>query len=369
MKSIYLSALAVFGIISVLVVLAVHIEPPLDSEYEFVQPAGQQPYPVISNRFRAEKIPGASALFFEWQDHQGESYSINFSLPDADVLASDKEFGYVPKKMDQYIELHAAEVKTEMILHLREFALKRIAKNKYSHFFYIEDTGYERFKLRITIPGGEDPKLRDEVKVEFRKITQALEKERQRYLPRLVKEENKHRKDFLKSHGLRLEDNRIMVDYGQVVRNNRPRVLPLVESLRPLVKKKSLRGFISLLLAYVQTIDYGTPPEKAGDKVILGFWPPPQVMINNLGDCDSKAATFASIWLHFKKYQLMFVTIPDHLFIGIAVPSFRGENVIINGLRYTFCEVTGPALIPAGLITRFSRLHLESGKFRYEIIH
>jgi len=368
MKVLYLSSLFLLGLITALVLVAVHLGSSTCSNYGYILAGGQQSFPLVSNRFRLEKTPEASILFFEWEDHRSQTHSLDFTLSDAVVQASDVEFGFIPEEMEQYVAVQAMEVKAEMIRFLREYALKRIQKSKYGHYFYIEDTGYERFNLKITIPGNEDAKLIDKVKVEFRKISKALEKERLRYLPRLIKEENRHRKDFLQARGMRWKDNQIMVDYGQVVQNNRPRVEPLVDSLRPLAKEKSFQGFMSMLLAYVQAMDYGTPPEKEGDKMILGFWPPPKVLVNNLGDCDSKAAIFAAVWLHFKKFPLLFITIPNHLFVGIAVPSFQGENVMINGLRYTFCEVTGPTLLPMGLISRYSRLHLESGKFRYEKI-
>lgn len=368
MKVLRFAAASLLAAIVALIFLAVQLGPSADSLCAALPVAGQQYYPSVSNRFRAEKIPDASHLFFAWQDHQSKEYALDFSLSDGFVSASDAEYGYIQENLVRYVEEHAAEAKKAMIAHLRDYALKRISKSNYSHYFYIEDTAYERFNLKITIPGGEDPELKDKVRVEFRKIAKALEKEREHYLPRLIKEENRHRQDFLRTRGLRIENNQIMVNYSQVVNNNHFRVQPLVDSLRPVVKGKSLRTVIGILLSYVQTIDYGTPQEKEGDKIILGFWPPPKVLVNNMGDCDSKAAVFAAVWLHFKRYPLLFVTIPNHLFIGIAVPSFQGENVVINGLRYTFCEVTGPALIPAGLLTRYSRLHLESGKFRYEMI-
>jgi hypothetical protein len=368
MRSLALFAFAILGVITALVLLAVQLGPSSRPELERLQPERQRHYPAVSNRFRSEKEEDAFHLYFEWPDHQGDEYVLDFLLPDAFVTAAEAEFGYIHENLVRYVQEHAAGAVKEMIAYLRDFALKRISKSKYSDYFYIEDTGNERFNLKITIPGSVDQKLQDKIRVEFRKIAKALEKERGSYLPRLIKEENKHRQAYLQTRGLRLENDQIMVDYDQVVQKNRARVQPLVDSLGTLVQKKRLRSFISVLLAYVQSMDYGTPQEKEGDKIILGFWPPPKVLIHNLGDCDSKAVAFAAAWLHFKKYPLLFITIPNHMFIGIAVPSFRGENVVINGLRYTFCEVTGPALIPAGLVTRYSRLHLESGNFRYEQI-
>ncbi|MCJ7680446.1 MAG: hypothetical protein MUP70_06965 [Candidatus Aminicenantes bacterium] len=44
------------------------------------------------------------------------------------------------------------------------------------------------------------------------------------------------------------------------------------------------------------------------------------------------------------------------------------SGVVINGLRYTLCEVVGPDRILPGLISSHSRMYLESGRYRYELI-
>jgi len=130
----------------------------------------------------------------------------------------------------------------------------------------------------------------------------------------------------------------------------------------------NIQQFLSFLLSYIQEIRYGIPPLMENGKYIMGFWVPPKVLINNFGDCDSKGVTFASMWINFKKYPILLIRIPKHLFIGLAVPSFSEEGVTINGLRYTLCEVTGPDKLPPGMIAPYSQLHLEGGNYSYELI-
>jgi hypothetical protein len=102
--------------------------------------------------------------------------------------------------------------------------------------------------------------------------------------------------------------------------------------------------------------------------MILEFWVPLKVLVENMGDCDSKGVAFASMWTNYKKYPLILIRIPNHLFLGIGIPSHSSEGIVVNGIRYTLCEVTGPDKIPPGLITQYSLLYLEGGKYEYEII-
>lgn len=83
---------------------------------------------------------------------------------------------------------------------------------------------------------------------------------------------------------------------------------------------------MTLLLTFIQEIRYGIPPLKEKGKI------------------------------------------PDHLFVAVAVPAPSGEGFIINGLRYTLCEVTGLEKIPPGIITEYSKMYLVSGRCFYEMV-
>jgi hypothetical protein len=131
----------------------------------------------------------------------------------------------------------------------------------------------------------------------------------------------------------------------------------------------SLYQFLGLLLSFIQDVRYYIPPLRERGKTILSFWVPPRVLADNFGDCDSKGVTFASFWTNFKKYPILLITVPNHFFVGLGIPSFTGEGLVINGVRYTLCEVTGPGKMPPGMIGRFSQVCLQNGQYVYEIVN
>ena len=92
------------------------------------------------------------------------------------------------------------------------------------------------------------------------------------------------------------------------------------------------------------------------------------VLVNNMGDCDSKSVLFASLWTIFRSYRLLLIKIPNHMLVGVAVPSYSTEGVVINGLRYTLLEVTGQDKMPPGLITPRSRTFIQGGSYIYELV-
>ena len=173
---------------------------------------------------------------------------------------------------------------------------------------------------------------------------------------------------YLEERGLRFIGDKIGVMYEFCVTKNRQRVTHVAELMKNLKSDMSLRQYLEIVLAFVQEIRYGIPPLEENKKVILEFWVPPKVLANNFGDCDSKVATFASLWTDYKKYPVLLVKIPNHMFVGLAIPSIGVGTIIINGLRYTLCEVAGPDKIPPGLLTAYSQLYLESGHYYYEIV-
>ncbi len=325
-------------------------------------------YRIRSNQFSLDVDDGLNHLSFFWWDHQDDPHTVVFTLTQQAVQDADEEFGYSPSELDRYVEARLEAPRAKMLDDLREHVLRLLAKSEYGHYYYIEDKDLLSFNLKIMTPDTLPPAEKDKVRLEFRRIVNALAKKQEPHIKRLQSEELKVKDRFLRARGFRLEGNRLYVDYSWVIQKNRERIRPAVEGLSRTAEGKSVQEFLSLLLAFVQSMNYGTPPLDEADKVILGFWPPPKVLVNNYGDCDSKGVLFASIWRHFRRYPLLLVRIPHHLFVGIAIPSFRGQQFTINGLRYTFCEVTGPELIPPGFVSATSQLHLQRGGFHYELI-
>jgi len=251
-----------------------------------------------------------------------------------------------------------------MIVHLKKFTAGLIGKSTYQEYIFIEDIDALNFKLKLSSP----PPLYDKAKAEFEMIKLRMADEQTLYVKKIEKELENKKREFLEQRGFRLVSDKISVNYGLSVQNNRPRVKHVLEVMMKVDRKASLQRFLGLMLAFIQEIRYGIPPLRENNKLILEFYVPPKVLVNNLGDCDSKGVAFASLWTNFKRYPLILIKIPKHLFVGLAVPSMGKEGITVNGLRYTLCEVTGPEKMPPGLITQYSALYLQGGKFRYELI-
>ena len=171
------------------------------------------------------------------------------------------------------------------------------------------------------------------------------------------------------NRGVRVLDGKIGVNHSLCVMRNRARIKPIFEIMRKNYENLSLHQFLNLLLAFIQEVRFYIPPLQERGKIILSFWVPPRVLADNFGDCDSKGVTFASFWMNFKKYPLLLITVPKHFFIGLAIPSFSGEGLVVNGMRFTLCEVTGPGKMPPGMIGRYSQACLQNGQYVYELVN
>jgi hypothetical protein len=303
-------------------------------------------------------------LTYGWRDYRGDGYSMTFSISKQQLSDAEEEFGYYPDELEKYLEESYEKMRKEMMIYLEELARRQIKRSKYPQYILIEKIDTRKFRIKISVPSA----LYEEVKAASEKIKDKLAVEENTYLIKIDKEQKKKEKAFIERRGFRVIGDSIGVDYSVCVRNNRPRVKKIVERMKKIKKKMTLRKLLFLMSAFIQEIKYGIPPFIENNKIIAGFWVPPKVLVNNFGDCDSKGVAFASMWTNFKRYPLVLIKIPNHLFLGLAIPSIGRDEIMINGLNYTLCEVTGPDKIPPGLITNYSRFYLEGGRFRYELI-
>lgn len=323
---------------------------------------------VPSGQFKLDDIGDSYLLTYAWKNYQADPYTIEFALTKTAVKESNQEFGYYPAELERFTDEEIRPLQEAMIRSLRAFTLQLIAGSPHSLYLNIQDKDDLSFSLKMSVPSSVSNELRAEIKNEFDLILSALAKEQKKQVKNIEKEKRARKKIFMQAHGFRLDGDKYVVDYSLVAHHNKVRIQSVISAMRQAYSNLSFNKFLSMLLSFVQEINYGTPPIKDNDKIIFGFWPPLKVLVNNYGDCDSKGVVFASLWLNYRKYPLLLIKIPRHLFIGLAIPSFRGEDISIGGLKYTFCEVTGPEKTLPGMISRYSRLYLESGRYRYEMI-
>ncbi len=301
---------------------------------------------------------------YKWKDYQDEVYNISFSLSKKSMAEAEAEFGYFEDELKKFLDESLSGIREEMISYLKRIALQLIAESKYPQYFLIEQTDPKNFKIKISVP----PSLYEEVKPEYMKISNKIKSEQISYLKKIENLEKKLIESYLQKKAIIVRSGKLFPDYQLIVKNNRPRINEIIEALMKTKKKITLFQFLEVNLSFIQEIEYGIPPLKEGNKIILGFWPPLKVFANNLGDCDSKAIAFATLWTSYRKFPLILIMIPNHMFIGVAVPSTTGQEFVINGLRYTLFEVTGKEKIPPGIISSYSRFYLERGHYNYQII-
>jgi len=314
--------------------------------------------------FQKEEKGDVYSLTYGWKGFQDVSYLFSFEIAKDEVMRSEAEVGYIPEDMNRNVEEGLRPLRLEMIGFLRAFVEEEIQKSSWSRYFIIKDAGEMSFNIKISAP----PSAYGDVKAEFLRITRELGKYREDYQKKINKKQKDLMDVYLEKHGLRFYGKKIGVNYGNAVRANRSRVKSVMQKLLELGKRNRLNDFLSMSLSFIQKIAFGIPPLKDGQKITLSFWVPLKVLVSNFGDCDSKSVTFASIWLNFRRYPLMLIKIPNHMFVGIAIPVSSESGVMINGLRYTLLEVAGPEIFPPGLLSSYSRMYLESGRFTYEII-
>lgn len=365
MKTPFLSISCVFFIIIVLILLGSHFqENEPSSKPCFMELRQKNDSSQNLNFFEKKEEESKYELTYGWRDFKNNTHYLTFSISKQQLSDSEQEYGYYPEEMKKYVDEHIEKMKEKMIIYLNELANREIAKSKYSQYITVKDITLKSFNLKVSA----SPARIEKARAEFKRITHKLSKEQNAYFRKIEKEQKKISKQFLEERGLRFIGKKIGVDYARCVKNNRSRVKHIVESMRKIKRDLNLYQFLELMLTFIQEIKFGIPSFKENDKIILGFWVPFKVLVNNLGDCDSKGVTFAAMWMNFRKYPLLLFEVPEHLFVGIAIPSFRGEGVTIRGLRYTLLEVTGPKKMPPGLITPYSQFYLEGGHFHYVFV-
>jgi hypothetical protein len=175
------------------------------------------------------------------------------------------------------------------------------------------------------------------------------------------------RREILAERGVSLFRNVIRVDHrGLAIRASKP-LADCFRALERAGRGYNDRQYLGLFVAFFQEIRYEVPPSVADGKQTLGLWVPTEVLVNNHGDCDSKAVAFGALWRNFDTPTLV-IDLPDHVLVGVPVRPGPGEHhVLIKNRYYLLAEVAGPAKSRPGSATDKSLAHL-SGNFLYRLV-
>lgn len=129
------------------------------------------------------------------------------------------------------------------------------------------------------------------------------------------------------------------------------------------------RAYFSLLLGWVQSIPYDTLEDRVASSG-AGFAPPMGLLLQNKGDCDSKAVlTSALVRAFLPNTDMIMVFLPEHALLGVAITPIAGDETLdIDGQTFVLYDPTGPALLPFGQVSTRTKQFIDTGRYQVEAI-
>ena len=159
---------------------------------------------------------------------------------------------------------------------------------------------------------------------------------------------------LFKKHGNLLEP-----DFNAMINYYAPYTKPIAEWIIQYLRKNytdTRLNRIKFALAFVQDIPYGVPPDYTKDnKYVNGIAPPPKILRDGYGDCDSKSVFFAGIMCYLiSPDDIILAKEPNHMFVLVQNDDLNvRENGAVtyynyNGRKYIVAEVAGPGRFEFG---------------------
>ncbi|AWL11053.1 hypothetical protein HMF8227_00557 [Saliniradius amylolyticus] len=159
----------------------------------------------------------------------------------------------------------------------------------------------------------------------------------------------------------------IKPDHMRFANESQPPLLPVSQALYQSLNTKERRPYIRLLLGWLQSIPYN-PLDNRLESNGSGYLSPPAVILNNVGDCDSKTTLAGSLLATMlPKMSTVIIYLPNHALLGLKIAPLAGEKTLkLDGETYVLAEPTGPALLPIGEIGPDSERAIDTGMYHFE---
>lgn len=157
----------------------------------------------------------------------------------------------------------------------------------------------------------------------------------------------------------------IQPDHPRLAARYAPAMAPVAQAIAQQIPgaSQSPRAFINATLSWLQTIPYSELMDRATSNG-AGFNTPYGLLLQNQGDCDTKATALAAILRSaYPSLPLAMIYIPDHAFLGIGLPQ-GSDDFALNTAQgvYVLADATGPRLMPLGQINDKTKARLLAGQ-------
>lgn len=167
--------------------------------------------------------------------------------------------------------------------------------------------------------------------------------------PYVDSEHNRKIRQQEMSNGLfMLDDNLIEVDKSAVILYYSPHFYkPIAEMIISSLAdygRDTRRDRIEMTMRFVQDIPYAIPDMNDKNRHFGGVIPPPEILINGYGDCDSKVLLFVGILMHLiPGDDIIFLNQNDHVLSAVEENPEKGLTYIeFKGRDYLLAETSGP---------------------------
>jgi hypothetical protein len=158
----------------------------------------------------------------------------------------------------------------------------------------------------------------------------------------------------------------IIPDHIRYIQESTAILRPVAQALYDQIKPNSdSRDYVYRLLSWVQSIPYDSLQSRI-DGSGAGFYTPVEVLMNNKGDCDSKAVLTASLLRALlPNLSISIVYLPNHALLAVNLGQRLDEQHIdVAGTPHVLIEPTGPAVMPIGNIAEDTAIHIANGNYQ-----
>ena len=241
-------------------------------------------------KFKKAQSESGVLLSYEWLDMDSTRQSISFELPHTAIKAAPtQQANYRPKIAQRYVTVALMEAAKK--INPKEARVKIIPK---------------RDSIDIQVKGADE----DKVEAILSNLKAVQQEAYNAYL-------DEH---YFTRFTTLFNQKAIKPDHTRYAAES---VKPLVAASQAFYEKVNAqsdsRAYFSLILSWLQSIPYDT----LEDRVVSngsGYAPPINVLMQNVGDCDSKAVLASSMVRAFlPSTKMIMVFLPNHALLGIAL--------------------------------------------------
>jgi len=303
-------------------------------------------------------------IAYEWTDPRGALQKIDISISRSELDASEQALGISIGEFREFAIESEAKIRQEEGLSALDIARQIVERSSDPDWCQVSKDPTSDFNIIMRTNSTGRPESDAEIEKILRTNRQKWEASQKKIYTRL----EARLKEYAGEHGMEITPRGIAVNYKSLVRTNVARLRPLAEEFKRTCGSSKKR-LLEAVLSFVQNIPYLKTLPVTDGKYSAGVAVPLRVLVDDAGDCDSKAVLFASLWLNLCNYRTILIRVPEHMLVGVAVPFVEGATVDLHSTRYVLLELScGLKLLP-GEVTQYAADFIRSQNLKYQIVN